>query len=159
MRIRDLIEYLRSDMEISVRQQVNKSENMVEIYRGQVENMPYWVVEKSFRASECIEIEDEVFVIDISPPAGGFRKDDSQSCLEGFDEEEVLLFLAGFLYHYDVGIVHDEQYDDDEWRTVFSPMIDYVEKRIGTMAFTDKMHDWFRSKSLKRLCNSIKKEF
>jgi hypothetical protein len=65
-------------------------------------------------------------------------------------EEETLLGLAGYLYHYDVGTIHDESFSDKEWADVFDSMIKYVEKRIGTISFNEKMRDWFKSAPIKK---------
>lgn len=129
-----------------------RSESFV-VYEGEVQNLPYWVAEKEFTAEECIEAEDNSLVIDISKPARSIKNNDietNQKWLDTLSEEDTLLGLAGYLYHYDSGTVHDELFNDAEWMNVFNPMIDYVEKRIGGMAFDGKIHDWFRDVPFKR---------
>jgi hypothetical protein len=147
LKIRDIIDYLRSDMTVIVRNYI--ASLSTDVYSGEVQNMPYWVAEESFTAAECIEAEKNTLVIEISPPAGGKAKDSktNQDWLDTLSEEEVLLYLAGLLYHYDVGTIHNESYCESEWEAVFSPMIDYVEKRLGSISYCKKISDWFKAKS------------
>lgn len=150
MKIHDIVDFLRSDMRLLVKMTSKGDDRPFAIYDGEVQDMPYWVAALHFRAGECIEADGNALVIDISPPArkpGPKPANTNQAALDALSEEEVLLHLAGLLYHYDVGTIHDERFDEDEWKKVFSPMIDYVEKRAGSIAFDERMRAWFKARS------------
>ena len=68
MRIRDIIYYLSSDMRLIVKSHIRSTDETIDIYDGKVQDLPYWIAEKSFTASECIEVENNAIVIDISKP-------------------------------------------------------------------------------------------
>lgn len=152
MRIRDIIYYLRSDINLIIRE-CDKDGKTIDIYNGQVQNLPYWIAELEFVAEKCIEAETDSIVIGVGKPVRGITNNDietNQKWLNTLNEEDTLLGLAGYLYHYDVGVTHNDPYDQSEWDDVFEPMIDYIEERINSMSFDEKMQDWYRDIPFKK---------
>lgn len=149
MKIRDILYFLDSGTRLIVNRRLICEEKSVSIYDDEAGMLPYWIADMNI-SPECMEAEGDAIVIHATPLTKGERNNkNNQAAINALSEENVLLFLAGFLCHYDAGIIHDERFCSDEWERVFSPMIDYVEKRIGGMAFDEKMAAWYRANSFR----------
>lgn len=135
MKIRDIIDNIVHNTNLVI-----KLDSIV-IYEGDAEDLPYWIAEKEFTAHQCIEVENNSLVIDTSKP---IRNNNDNKKWIDITEEDTILNIAGFLYKYDV-CEHDEQFDEKEWSNVFDPMIEYLEKRFGSILFSEKMKDWYRN--------------
>ncbi len=149
MKIREFLEMPYCDEQLIVKQYEPSGESSVAIYSGAVEDTPYWIAEMEFGARGCIGVEGGALVIDVSPPATKRAEKPNQDILDTLSEQEVLIWLAALLYHYNAGTIHDEQFSEDEWQQLFGPMIEYVEKRTGEMLFTEKMGEWYRKNSFR----------
>ena len=145
MKIRDILCPLYSGTRLIVQQWCKNEDKPFSIYDGEAEMLPYWIADMDI-SSDCMDAEGDAVVIDATPDKKRKQVNNKQSALDALSEEEVLVGLAGFLYHYDVGTIHDEQYDDDEWKKVFLPVIEYVEKRVGEMLFSERMSKFYQEK-------------
>ena len=146
MKIRDILYFLYSGTHLIVQQWCKSEDKPFTIYDGEAEMLPYWIADMDITA-DCMDAEGDAVVIDATPDKKRKQGNNNQSALDALGEEEVLIYLAGLLYHYDAGTIHDEQYSEDEWQKVFWPMMEYVEKRVGEMLFSERMSKFYREKS------------
>jgi hypothetical protein len=86
MKIRDIIDYLRSDMNLLVMDYNTNINEAFVVYEGAVQDVPYWIVEQEFTAEECIEAEGNSLFIDISKPSRSKNIETSKA----WDEREEL---------------------------------------------------------------------
>ena len=146
MKIRDILCPLYSGTRLIVQQWCKSEDKPFSIYDGEAEMLPYWIADMEITC-DCMGADGDAVVIDATPDKKRKQVNNNQSALDALSEEEVLVGLAGFLYHYDVGTIHEEQFSEDEWQKVFGPMMEYVEKRVGEMLFSERMSKFYKEEA------------
>lgn len=120
-------------------------------YKGPADLTPYIWIDEKIEFDECISVEDGVLVITVDEPK--LKRIDNTGntvaeWMDKMDEEEVLKWAICFLYHYDVGTIRDEpaNFSEDEWSRLFSPMIDFLNNRLGAIQSDAAIRGLYKSK-------------
>lgn len=146
MKIKELLVKLDAAMDIVINDD-GATGNILTLYKGPVEGVPYILADELVGYEEGIEIQDNKLIVTVGEPKKRWRSKSFSEWMDSLDEKEVLQSIICLLYHYDVGtIYHDEaNFPDEEWRETREMAIKFFENRLGSIYTEEATCQWYKT--------------